>query len=184
MAVKRITAPVTEEALADLRAGDSVLISGKILVGRDQVHKRLYELLQEGKELPVDLKDQIIYYCGPSPAKPGEVIGSAGPTTAGRMDKYTPALLAQGLKGMIAKGYRSQEVKDAIKQYGAVFLASVGGAGALLSKRIKASRIVTYEDLGPEALREFEVEDFPVIVIHDRYGGDLYAEGQKQYRRA
>lgn len=184
MAVKRIIAPVTPEALADLRAGDSVLITGKILVGRDQVHKRLYELLQEGRSLPVDLTNQLIYYCGPSPAKPGQPIGSAGPTTAGRMDKYTPALLAQGLKGMIGKGYRSQEVKDAIKENKAIFLASVGGAGALLTKRIKESRILAYEDLGPEALREFVVEDFPTIVIHDMYGGDQYAEGQKQYKRA
>lgn len=184
MAVKRITTPLTEEKVGDLRAGDSVLITGRILVGRDQVHKRLYELLQEGKDLPVDLTNEIIYYCGPSPAKPGQAIGSAGPTTAGRMDKYTPALLAKGLRGMIGKGYRSQAVKDALVEFKGVFLASVGGAGALLSKRIKESRILAYEDLGPEALREFIVEDFPTIVIHDMYGGDQYAEGQKLYRRA
>jgi fumarate hydratase subunit beta len=180
---KRIRAPFDAETVASLRAGDTVLISGTILTARDAAHKRLFALIEEGKDLPFDITNQVIYYVGPTPAKPGQVIGSAGPTTSGRVDKYTPALLERGMRGMIGKGYRSQAVKDAIVQHKAVYLVAVGGAGALVSKTIKGSRVVAYEDLGTEAIRELTVEDFPAIVIHDMYGGDLYAEGQKQWRR-
>lgn len=182
--VKRIKAPFTDETVRSLRAGDQVLISGRILVARDAAHKRLVELLKEGKPLPVDLKDQVVYYAGPSPAKPGQVTGSVGPTTSGRMDAYTPTVLAQGLKGMIGKGYRTQEVKDAMVKYGAVYMAAVGGAAALIAKSVKEARILAYEDLGAEAVREFVVQDFPAIVVNDCYGGDLYQEGIKQYQKA
>lgn len=181
--VKRIKAPFTDETVRSLRAGDQVLISGRILVARDAAHKRLVELLKEGKPLPVDLKDQVVYYAGPSPAKPGQVTGSVGPTTSGRMDAYTPTVLAQGLKGMIGKGYRTQEVKDAMVKYGAVYMAAVGGAAALIAKSVKEARILAYEDLGAEAVREFVVQDFPAIVVNDCYGGDLYQEGIKQYQK-
>jgi len=182
--VKRIQAPFSEETVRSLRAGDQVLISGKILVARDAAHKRLVDLLKEGRPLPVELKDQVVYYAGPSPAKPGQVTGSVGPTTSGRMDAYTPTVLAQGLKGMIGKGSRTQDVKDAMKKYGAVYMAAVGGAAALIAKSVKEARILAYEDLGAEAIRQFVVEDFPAIVVNDCYGGDLYQEGIKQYQKA
>ncbi len=170
------------EVVENLRAGDQVLISGVIYVGRDSAHKRMFEALNKGEKLPFDIKGQTIYYMGPSPAKPGEVIGSAGPTTSGRMDAYAPRLMEVGLRGMIGKGLRLPEVKEAMKKYKAVYLAAIGGAGALISKRIKSSEIVAYEDLGAEALRKLEVEDFPATVINDIYGGDLYAEGKAKYR--
>lgn len=166
-----------------LKIGDQVLITGKILTGRDSAHKRLYDLIQKGESLPVDIKGQIIYYVGPAPAKPGHVIGSAGPTTSYRMDPYAPLLMEYGLKGMIGKGVRSTTVRDAMKKYKAVYFAATGGAGALIAKNIKAARIIAYEDLGPEAIRELEVEELPVIVANDAFGGDLYEEGMKEYRR-
>ncbi|UCC11887.1 MAG: Fe-S-containing hydro-lyase [candidate division WOR-3 bacterium] len=180
---KRITAPLSDDDIMKLKIGDSVLITGKILTGRDAAHKRLFELAQKGEALPVDIKGQIIYYVGPAPAKQGYIIGPAGPTTSGRMDPYTPKMLELGLKGMIGKGVRSKEVRDAMKKHKAVYLAATGGAAALIAKNIKAVKIVAYEDLGPEAIRELEVEDFPVIVANDAHGGDLYEEGQKKYRK-
>ena len=177
----RITAPLDEATVKKLRAGDQVLISGVIYSARDAAHKRLVEALNRGEKLPLDLKSQVIYYMGPSPAKPGQAIGSAGPTTSYRMDPFAPRLMAEGLKGMIGKGNRSQPVKDAIKKYKAVYFASTGGAGALIAKSVKKSEIVAYEDLGAEALLKLEVEDFPATVINDIYGGDAYEDGIRQY---
>lgn len=178
---KRITTPLTAEKTKDLKAGDDVLISGVIYTGRDAAHKRLVELVNEGKQLPVDLKDAIIYYVGPAPAKPGQAIGSAGPTTSYRMDAYAPTLLDLGLKGMIGKGKRSDEVIDAMKRNDAVYFGAIGGAGALLSKCIKKAEIVCYEDLGAEAVRRLEVEDLPVVVVIDKDGNNLYEQGRKTY---
>lgn len=178
-----LSTPLTTEKVEKLRAGDRVYISGTIITGRDAAHKRLIETIQSGSELPINLASQIIYYVGPTPARPGEVIGSAGPTTSGRMDPYTPILLEKGLKGMIGKGSRSKEVKDAIRKYKAVYFASIGGAAALAAQQIKNARVLLYPELGPEAIYEFEVEDFPVIVVNDCYGGDLYIEGIKKYHR-
>lgn len=178
---KHITTPLTAEKTRELRAGDNVLISGVIYTGRDAAHKRLVELINEGKELPVDLKDQIIYYVGPAPAKPGQAIGSAGPTTSYRMDAYAPALLDLGLKGMIGKGKRSAEVVDSMKKNEAVYFGAIGGAGALLSKCIKKAEVVCYEDLGAEAIRRLVVEDLPATVIIDSLGNNLYDLGRKQY---
>ena len=183
MATHDIKAPLDEETIKKLKAGDQVLITGVIYVGRDAAHKRLVEALDQGKPLPFDLKGQTIYYMGPAPAKPGQPIGSAGPTTSGRMDTYSPRLMAEGLKGMIGKGMRSQAVKDAMKKYGAVYLAAIGGAGALISKSIKKSEVVAYEELGAEAIRRLEVENFPATVVNDIYGGDLYQEGKAKYHR-
>ncbi len=180
--MKRITTPLTEETVAELRAGDSVLITGTIYAARDAAHKRLAALLEEGRELPFDPRGQIIYYMGPSPARPGRVIGAAGPTTSGRIDPYTPALLRAGLKGMIGKGNRSPEVRRAIQEYRAVYFAAIGGAGALISKSITASEVVAYPELGAEALLRLQVQDFPAIVVNDIYGGDAYEEGKKTYR--
>jgi len=176
-----ITTPFTVEAAEKLRIGQRVLLNGRIYTGRDAAHKKLVELLENGEELPIELRDQIIYYVGPSPAKPGKVIGSAGPTTSGRMDAYAPKLMAQGLRGMIGKGKRTPEVIKAMKQNKAVYFAAVGGAAALISKRIKSCKVVAYPELGPEAIHELEVEDFPVIVVNDSLGGDLYEEGLKIY---
>jgi fumarate hydratase subunit beta len=178
-----INPPLTDDVIMKLKIGDRVLITGKILTGRDSAHKRLFDLIKEGKPLPVDIKGQIIYYVGPAPAKPGYVIGSAGPTTSYRMDPYAPLLMEHGMKGMIGKGIRSQSVLDAMKRFKAVYFAATGGAGALIAKNIKAARIVAYEDLGPEAIRELEVENFPVIVANDAFGGDLYQEGINKYKR-
>ncbi len=177
-----ITSPIDAETIEKLTAGTQVLISGVIYVGRDAAHKRMVDALDEGKPLPFDIKGQTIYYMGPAPAKPGQPIGSAGPTTSGRMDAYSPRLMAEGLKGMIGKGMRSQAVKDAMKQYKAVYLAAIGGAGALISKTIKKSEVIAYEELGAEAIRRLEVEDFPATVVNDIYGGDLYQEGKARYR--
>ena len=168
--------PLTKEKIEALKAGDYVYITGTIYTARDAAHKRMSEALAAGEELPIDVKDQIIYYMGPTPAKEGQVIGSAGPTTASRMDKYAPKLLDLGLSGMIGKGKRSQDVIDAIVLNGAVYFAAVGGAGALLSKCIKSSEVVAYEDLGTEAIRKLEVENFPAIVVIDRMGNNLYDE--------
>ncbi len=170
----KIHTPLTDNEVAGLRSGDRVLLTGIVYTARDAAHKRLYELLQLGKPLPIDLHGQVVYYVGPTPAKPGRVIGSAGPTTSGRMDAYTPALIACGLKGMIGKGIRNKDVKDAIRKYRAVYFGATGGAGALLAQRIKKAEVVAYEDLGAEAIYRLEVEDFPLVVINDIYGGDLY----------
>ena len=168
--------PLTKEKIESLKSGDYVYITGTIYTARDAAHKRMSEALAAGEELPIDVKDQIIYYMGPTPAKEGQVIGSAGPTTASRMDKYAPKLLDLGLSGMIGKGKRSQDVIDAIILNGAVYFAAVGGAGALLSKCIKKSEVVAYDDLGTEAIRKLEVEKFPAIVVIDRMGNNLYDE--------
>lgn len=181
---KRIALPLSDEAVADLRAGDDVLLSGTMYVGRDSAHKRIVEALDQGKPLPFDIKGQTIYYMGPSPAKPGHAIGSAGPTTSGRMDSYSPRLMAEGLRGMIGKGMRSAQVKEAMKTYRAVYFAAIGGAGALISKAITKSDVIAYEELGAEALLRIEVADFPVIVINDIYGGDLYEEGKAKYKKS
>lgn len=171
---KYITTPITEETVADLNAGDYVYITGTIYTARDAAHKRLYEALQQGKEIPIELKDNTLYYLGPSPAREGQVIGSAGPTTSSRMDKYTPLLLEKGMKAMIGKGKRSAEVIDAMNRYHAVYFAAIGGAGALLSKCIKKSEVIAYEDLGTEAIRKLEVENLPVIVVIDEQRNNLY----------
>jgi fumarate hydratase subunit beta len=178
---KHITAPLTQETIEDLHMGDYVYITGTIYVARDAAHKRMSELMAKGEELPFDPKDNIIYYMGPSPAREGRPIGSAGPTTASRMDKYAPALLDMGLKGMIGKGRRTEDVKSAIVRNGCVYFAAVGGAGALLSKAIVKSEIVAYEDLGAEAIRKLEVKDFPVIVVIDKDGNNLYDVAIKEY---
>jgi fumarate hydratase subunit beta len=182
--VKKVNLPLTDETLKDLKAGDNLLLTGVMYVARDAAHKRLIEALDQGKPLPFDIKGATVYFMGPSPAKPGQPIGSAGPTTSGRMDSYSPRLIAEGLKGMIGKGMRSQAVKDAMKKYKAVYLAAVGGAGALISKTIKKSEVVAYEDIGAEAVLRLEVKDFPATVINDVYGGDLYEEGKAKYHRS
>jgi len=181
--INRLQTPLSDEAVSRLHAGDSVLLSGVIYTGRDAAHKRLFDLLQAGKPLPIDLRGQVIYYVGPTPAKPGQVIGSAGPTTAGRMDAYAPALIEHGLRGMIGKGRRSPEVIEAMKKHKAVYFGATGGAAALLARCIKKAEVVAYEDLGPEAIHRLEVEDFPLIVINDIHGGDLYEEGVRKYRQ-
>jgi fumarate hydratase subunit beta len=180
---QRIALPLNEKVTRSLKAGDDLLLSGVLYVARDAAHKRMVEALDRGEHLPFDIKGQTIYYMGPSPAPPGRVIGSAGPTTSSRMDAYTPRLLAAGLKGMIGKGVRSPEVKEALKKSKAVYLAAVGGAGALISKTITKSEVVAYPELGPEAILKIEVKDFPATVINDIYGGDLYAEGKTQYKK-
>ena len=180
---QHINIPLTKEKLNNLHAGDYVYITGTIYTARDAAHKRMYEAFLKGEGLPFDIRDQIIYYMGPSPARAGRPIGSAGPTTASRMDKYTPLLLDQGMTGMIGKGKRSQEVKDSMKKNGAVYFAAVGGAGAILSQRIKSSQVIAYEDLGTEAIRKLEVENFPVIAVIDHEGRDLYEESLKEWRR-
>ena len=179
----RLRTPLSDGDVEKLKSGDRVLISGVVYTGRDAAHKRLSDLIKEGRELPFDVKGQILYFVGPTPAKPGQVIGSAGPTTSYRMDAYSPSLIERGLKGMIGKGMRSEAVKEAMKKYKAVYFAATGGAGALLAKRIKKADVVAYEDLGPEAIRRLEVEDLPVIVVNDVKGNDLYIEGELKYRK-
>ena len=180
---KHITVPITSEEAKTLHSGDYVYITGTIYTARDAAHKRMAEALKEGKQLPIDMKNNVIYYMGPSPAREGRPIGSAGPTTASRMDKYAPDLLDLGLTGMIGKGKRSAAVIDAIKRNGAVYFAAVGGAGAILSQRIKSSEVIAYDDLGTEAVRKLEVEDFPVIVVIDSEGNNLYETAIKEYNR-
>jgi fumarate hydratase subunit beta len=180
---KHVTTPLTDADVEALRAGDRVRITGVIYTGRDAAHARLFPLLEKGEKLPVDVKGAIMYYTGPTPPRPGDAIGAAGPTTASRMDKFTPALLRAGLKGTIGKGYRGQPVKDALREHRAVYFGTVGGAGAVLSQFIKKAEVVAYEDLGTEAIRRLEVEEFPTIVLYDCHGGDLYQEGQKQFAR-
>lgn len=176
-----INAPLTREEARKLKAGDSCLISGTVYTARDAAHKRLCELVEQGKELPIDLRDSVIYFVGPAPAKPGQVIGSAGPTTSYRMDAYSPTLIALGQTGMIGKGKRGPEVVAAMKKYGAVYFGAIGGCGALLSRCIKRSELVAYEDLGAEAIRRLEVEDFPVVVVIDSEGNNLYETGPAAY---
>jgi fumarate hydratase subunit beta len=181
--IKEVTTPLTDADAESLKAGDRVRISGVVYTARDAAHGRLFPLIEKGERLPIDVKGAIIYYTGPSPAQPGQVVGSIGPTTASRMDRFTPALLALGLKGTIGKGYRSQPVKDALTQYRAVYFGAIGGAGAVLSQFVKRLEIVAYEDLGTEAIRRLEVAGFPAIVINDCHGGDLYEDGMKAYAR-
>ncbi len=182
--LKKINLPLTDEIIKDLHAGDNVLLNGVMYVARDAAHKRLVDTLDKGLPLPFDIKDQTIYYMGPSPAKPGQVIGAAGPTTSGRMDSFSPRLMQEGLKGMIGKGNRTKAVKEAIVKNKAVYFAAIGGAGALIAKGIKKSDVIAYEELGAEAIRKLEVQDFPVTVINDIYGKDLYEEGKSKYRTA
>ena len=182
MAILNMKSPLDAETVKSLKAGDQVFITGVIYTARDAAHKRIVEALDKGEKLPLDLANQTIYYMGPSPARPGQPIGSAGPTTSGRMDSYAPRLMAAGLKGMIGKGNRSQAVKDAMKEYKAVYFAAIGGAGALISKSIKKAEVIAYEELGAEAIRRLEVENFPATVINDSYGGDLYQQGKAKYR--
>jgi len=179
----RLTTPLNDEDVERLKMGDRILFSGVLYTGRDAAHKRMVELLDRGGELPFDIRGQVIYYVGPSPPRPGLAIGAAGPTTSYRMDAYSPRLMEQGLKGMIGKGMRSRQVIEAMMRYRCVYMAAVGGAGALLSKCIKKAEVIAYEDLGPEAIRRLEVEDFPVIVVNDVRGNDLYEEGAKKYRK-
>ena len=177
----RLTPPLSDADVESLKIGDRVLITGAIYTGRDAAHKRLTDLIQAGKPLPLEIQGQIIYYVGPSPAKPGRPVGAAGPTTSYRMDAYAPELIRLGLKGMIGKGARDHDVRDAMEKYKAVYLAAIGGAGALMAQTIKNAEIIAYEDLGPEAIRRLEVEEFPAIVVNDVRGNDLYEEGVRKY---
>jgi fumarate hydratase subunit beta len=177
-----ITLPLSDDILETLHAGDELLLTGAMYVGRDAAHKRMIETLQRGEPLPVDLKGQVIYFMGPTPARPGKAIGAAGPTSSYRMDAYSPRLMVEGLKGMIGKGMRSKEVKEAMKREKAVYLGAIGGAGALIAGCIRKVEVVAYDDLGPEALRRIEVRDFPVTVVNDIYGGDIYEEGRSRFR--
>jgi len=178
-----ITTPLSDDVISKLKSGDRVLIDGTLFTARDAAHKRLVELIDRGEQLPFDLKGQIVYYVGPTPARPGKPIGSAGPTTSFRMDAYAPCLIEKGLKGMIGKGARSKEVIEAMKRFKCVYFTAVGGAGALLAQRITGSEIVAYEDLGAEAIRKLTVENFPVFVVNDIHGNDLYREGVQKYAR-
>ena len=180
----RLTTPLSDEDVTKLKIGDKVLLNGAIYTGRDAAHKRLVELLDQGEDLPIDIQGQVIYYVGPSPAKPGKPIGSAGPTTSYRMDPYAPKLIAKGLKGMIGKGPRGETVVESMKRFKSVYFGAVGGAAALIAKAIKSAEVVAYEDLGTEAIRRLVVEDFPVIVAQDAHGGDLYQEGIEKYQRS
>jgi fumarate hydratase subunit beta len=184
MAAKKIVTPLTTEIVESLRAGDEVQISGVIYQARDAAHKRLVALIEGGAPLPFELEGAVVYYMGPSPAKPGHVIGSAGPTTSGRMDAYAPTLMAHGLKGMIGKGLRTPEVKRAMVEHKAVYMAATGGAGALLAQRIIGNQTIAYPELGAEAIARLEVKDFPAIVVNDCYGADMYEEGRKKYAKA
>ena len=181
MKTVKITTPLTQEKVKNLRAGDSCLISGVLYTARDAAHKRLCELVEAGKELPLDVKDSIIYFVGPTPAKPGQAIGSAGPTTSYRMDAYSPTLIKLGLTGMIGKGKRGPEVVAAMREHGAVYFGAIGGCGALLSKCIKNAEVIAYEDLGAEAIHRLEVDDFPAVVIIDSQGNNLYQSGRANY---
>jgi len=184
MAEHHIQLPLTEESIAMLRVGDYVYLTGAIYTARDSAHRRMVEALSKGESLPLDIRGQVIYYVGPTPAKPGAVIGSAGPTTSIRMDPYTPSMLEAGLKGIIGKGGRGPQVREALQKHRAVYFISVGGAGALLSKQIRNVEVVAYEDLGTEAIRRLEVEEFPVVVCNDIHGGDLLEQGKAQWRQA
>ena len=181
MAEYTFTTPITEEDTRQLKAGDIVFLNGTIFTARDAAHKKLTDLIAAGEELPFDLEGSIIYFVGPTPPKPGEPIGSAGPTTSYRMDSFSPTMLKNGSKGMIGKGKRSQEVKDACKEYGGIYFGATGGAGALLGKKITAAEVIAYPELGPEAVRKLTVKDFPVTVINDTFGNDLYQMGREEY---
>jgi fumarate hydratase subunit beta len=181
---KKLKAPLSESDVRALRAGDRVLVSGTVYTARDAAHKRLVEAIEAGRELPFDLEGQLIYYVGPCPAKPGQALGSCGPTTSGRMDPYAPILLARGLRAMIGKGSRAPAVVEAMKRHGAVYLAAIGGAGALAARTVRKAEMVAYEDLGPEAVQRLEVEDFPAVVCIDAEGNDLYETGRARYRTA
>jgi len=183
MAARKITTPLTDVVVRDLKAGDAVQITGVIYQARDAAHKKLVALIEAGEELPFELEGAVVYYMGPSPAKPGNVIGSAGPTTSGRMDAYAPLLMKHGLKGMVGKGLRTQEVKDAMREHTAVYFAATGGAGALLAKCIVGNEVIAWPELGAEAVARLEVNSFPAIVVNDCHGGDLYEEGRKQYAK-
>lgn len=176
--------PLTQDKVANLKVGDSLLLSGVIYTGRDAAHKKMVEALARGEELPFDVRDQVLYFVGPTPPKPGQVIGSAGPTTSGRMDAYSPKLIERGLTGMIGKGLRSQEVIEAMKKHGAVYFGAIGGSGALLAKRIVSAEVIAYPELGTEAIRKLVVKDFPVMVVIDKDGNNLYESGKAQYRKA
>lgn len=180
---KIVNTPLTDDTAKGLRSGDRVLLNGIIYTGRDAAHKRLVEMLDKGEELPMDIKNQTIYYVGPCPAKPGQAIGSAGPTTSGRMDAYTPQLMDAGLKGMIGKGLRSKAVVDSIIKHNGVYFAAIGGAGALLAEAIKEAEVIAFPDLGAEAIYKLKVENFPVTVIIDSEGNDLYKSGKEQYKK-
>jgi len=180
--VRTVKVPLEDEVLMELRAGEELLLEGMIYVARDAAHRRMFEALEQGLPLPFDIRGAAVYYMGPSPAREGNVIGSAGPTTSGRMDAYAPLMIAKGLRTMIGKGPRAKEVRDAMVRYGAVYLGTVGGAGALISRSIRKSRVIAYEELGPEAVRQLEVADFPCVVINDICGGDLYEAGKSRYR--
>lgn len=181
---KKIHLPLTDDIIGELRSGDEVLLKGPMYVARDAAHRRMVEALDKGEPLPFDISGQTIYYMGPSPAPPGKVIGSAGPTTSSRMDVYTPRLIERGLKGMIGKGMRAQPVKEAIMKFKAVYFGAVGGAGAVISRSIKEAEVIAYDDLGAEAVRKIEVDDFPAVVINDIYGADLFEDGKAAYRKA
>jgi fumarate hydratase subunit beta len=181
--VRQITTPLDDATIASLKAGDQVLLSGIVYTARDAAHKRLAALISEGKELPFDLNGQVIAYIGPTPAKPGDPIGSAGPTTSMRMDPYAVTLMERGLKGMIGKGARSQQVRDGMVQHRAVYFAAIGGAGALAAKKVTSAELVAYEDLGPEAIRKLHVDGLPLFVVNDIYGSDLYEDGVARYRK-
>ena len=181
--IKRLTPPLTDKDVAALKSGDRVLLSGTIYTGRDAAHKRIVDALNEGKEPPFDLQGAVIFYVGPSPPPPGRVIGAAGPTTSYRMDAYAPELISRGLKAMIGKGSRNDGVKQAMGQYKAVYLAAIGGAGALMANCIKKAEVIAYDDLGPEAVRKLEVEDMPLFVVNDIYGADLYQQGRAEYEK-
>jgi fumarate hydratase subunit beta len=179
----RITTPLSDDVISRLRSGDRVLIDGTLFTARDAAHKRLVELINRGEQLLFDLRGQIVYYVGPTPARPGRPIGSAGPTTSFRMDAYAPRLIEKGLKGMIGKGARSKEVLEAMRRFKCMYFTTVGGAGALIAQRITRSEIIAYEDLGAEAVRKLTVENFPVFVVNDIHGNDLYQEGVRKYAR-
>lgn len=179
---KRIHAPLEDKIIVDLRAGDAVFLSGVIITGRDAAHKRMIDLIKAGEPLPFSIEGEVIYYVGPTPAPPGRPIGAAGPTTSYRMDQYAPLLIERGLKGMIGKGRRSEEVKDAMKKWGAIYFAGIGGTGALMSRCIKEAEVIAWEELGPEAVRRLVVEDMPLIVATDIYGNDLYITGPEQFK--
>lgn len=178
----RLTTPLQKEDVLALRSGDRVLITGVLYTARDVAHRRLVELLDRGLSLPMEIEGQVIYFAGPSPARPGQVTGSIGPTTSYRMDPYSPRLLERGLRGMIGKGSRSREVREALQKFGGVYLGATGGAGALLARAVESVEVIAFEDLGPEAIRRLRVREFPAVVINDAHGGDLYEEGQAAYR--
>lgn len=179
--MKHITTPLTKEDVLELKAGDQVLLSGTLYTGRDAAHKRLIELIEKGEKLPFDVHDQVIYYVGPTPTKPGMIFGSGGPTTSGRMDAYAPTLLSLGLSGMIGKGYRIEAVKQAIVEHQGIYFGAIGGAGAYISQCVKECEVIAFDDLGPEAIRRLKVEDFPLTVVIDSLGNDLYEIGRHNY---